>query len=458
MRILAIYLFVLLLFFWKRSYLLLVWVAASPFLSNLISIPKDNPFFGSYRIVDYEGYLAGPSKHLVELLDFDRIVLVLLFLAALKHIRHPTDLLVARVQRWLGIFVLAVFLSALFSHNVLNALRKAVDSFGLCYLAFIIGRTYLADHRVWSQFLSTLLVLGVVLGCTCVIEYRKFGEWNLSTYGDAHRVAGPFRYWETLGMTVSMVAFVAWHQWATAAGSRLLLKKAGYMTIGLLMAYCVFRTQTRTIMLASALGAALLLYHASGTVMSQALVRKLVLVLFLGVTFLQVAPELLTNTRFYQNTLSRAQTADGRKETYVAATRMFLQNPLIGIGLKNFQPEMRHYISANEAVFSSLETTSCHSSYYVIAAECGLMGLIPFACLIGSALIMCERHARQGMQLEEQAWGIAMLGMTVMFFVCGTAFDPFFDPTMQNQLYYLCLGGTAAQLEVIGQAPLHQDD
>lgn len=454
MRIPAIYLFVLLLFFWKRSYLLLVWVVASPFLSNLITIRNDNPFFGSYRIVDYEGYLAGPSKQFVELLDFDRIVLVLLFLAVVNQIRRPTNLLVARVQRWLGIFALAVFISALFSHNVLNALRKAVDTFGLCYLAFIIGRTYLADREAWTQFLNAMLVLGVILGCTCVIEYRKFGEWNLDKYGDAHRVAGPFRYWETLGMLVSIVAFVAWFKWVTAVGPRLRLKQAGYLMLGLLMAHCVFRTQTRTIMLALALGTALLLYRARGAVMSQALVRKLVLALCLGIVFLLLAPELLTSTRFYQNTVSREQTADGRKETYIAAARMFVQNPLIGIGLKNFEPHMKYYMRANEVVLSSLVNTSCHSSYFVIAAECGLMGLIPFLALMASAFVMCNRHASRGVQLADKAWGIAMLGMTVMFFLCGTFFDPFFDPTMQNQLYYLCLGGTAAQMEALAPASI----
>ena len=448
MRIVAIFALVLLLLGRNRLFLLYLWVAASPILSNLIRIRNDNPFYGSYRIVDYVGYASGPSKHLIEILDFDRIVLILLFLVVMKQVHRSRDYFVTRAQQWLGLFAATVFVSGLLSNNVLNAMRIATDTFGLCYLSFVIGRTYFADPKAWKGFLNAILALGAILGCTCVLEYRKFGEWGLATYGDAYRVTGPFRYWETLGMAASLVAYVAWFKWVTTSGPRARLKQAGYLVLCLLMAYCVFRTQTRTIMLALALGLGLLLYRASKThVMSKSLIRKLSLVLALIVTFLLVAPEWLTNTRFYRDTINREATKDGRAETYVAATRMFLHNPLTGIGLKNFQDDMRLYMSAREVTFSSLENTSCHSSYFVTASEMGLMGFIPLVGLIASAFTLCSRYTNQSTHSEDRAWGVAMLGMTMTFFMCGTAFDPFFDTTMQNQLFYMCLGSAAARME-----------
>lgn len=449
MKILAIYFFVLVLLYWNRTWLLYVWVAASPFISNLIVIRNDNPFFGSYRIVDYEGYSSGPAKRLIELFDFDRIVLLLLFLIVLKKFRRPADPSVVRVQRWLGFFGLTVFVSALYSHNVLNALRKATDTFGLCFIAFLIGRTYLTDRKIWSRFLSTILLLGAILGSLCIIEYHKFGDWNLSIYGDAYRVTGPFRYWETLGMTLAIVSFVVWFRWVTTTGPRLKLRQAAYLAIGALLIYGIFRTQTRTIMLALGVGGFMLLFLARGVVMSRAVVKRVMLIAILGGIFILLAPEFLAKTRFYQATISRVQTKEGRAETYIAAWRMFYQNPLMGIGLKNFQDDMKLYVSAQEITHSSLERSSCHSSYFVTAAECGLMGLIPLICFIGAAFAMCRKYLKESVESEDKAWAIAMLGMSITFFLCGITFDPFFDPTMQNQLFCMCLGGTAARLEAL---------
>lgn len=433
------------------AYLLLFWVAASPFISNLINIPKENPFFGSYRIVDYMGYLSGPAKHFVEMISFDRSVLILLFLSTLRYHRREMNPAARSVQLYLGLFTVVVFFCALFSENVLNALRKAVDTFGLCYLAFIIGKVYFEDDRLWRYFLGAIIVLGITLGITCYLEYQLYGEWNLAKYGDAHRVAGPFRYWETLGMTVALIAFVCYHRWATTKDAPGRLKQILYLLLGALMLWCVFRTQTRTIMIAVTLGLTIVLMASRGEILTPLQVRRLVALVLAGCVFLLIMPELLTNTRFYRSTINRDQTREGRQETYVAAGRMFLSNPLFGIGLKNFIPEMRNYIAREEVSLSIIGASSCHSSYLVVAAECGLAGLLPLGCLIVSAFRAGRQLYVSGKYLHERAWGIAMLGMTAAYFYCGTTFDPFFDPTMQNQLYFMCLGCTAARLNLVEQ-------
>lgn len=427
--------------------MLLVWVAASPLFTNLINIPKDSPFFGSYRIVDYVGYASGPAKHLVEFLSFDRNVLILIFLSVLRRIKSPANPPVANLQMSLGIFTCVVYLSALFSHNVPNALRKATDTFGLCYLAFIIGRCYLTGPNACRRFEAAMLVLGLILGIICLVEYRNYAEWNLDKYDDMYRVTGPFQFWETLGMAVALVAYVAWFCWATCTGKKARLKRLFFVSLAGLMGWCIFRTQTRTIMLGLAMGVGTVLYYARGTIMNKAQMRLVLALFALCCAFLILAPAVLTNSRFYQNTLNRRATQDGRKETYIAATRMFLNNPITGIGLKNFIADMKLYMSAREAVVSSMVDTSCHSSYFVIAAECGLLGLVSFSALIWCAIQLCKQLYEQGLSLADKAWGVTMLGMSITYFYCGTTFDPFFDPTMQNQLYFLCLGCTAGRLE-----------
>lgn len=427
--------------------LLLLWIVASPIVSNLIVIPKDNPFFGSYRIVDYVGYSAGAANAIVMLLNPDRFVLLLLLFTSWKE-RDSAGHQRSKAETWLGIFTIAVFASALCSHNILNALRKATDTYGLCFAAFLIGKTYFCNEKEWKNLVNAMLGFGFLLGCVGYLEYAKYGEWNLAKYGDAHRITGPFRYWETLGMSVSLVAFIAWFKFFTAPGEVSWIKRCVPVVIGILALWCVFRTQTRTIMLALGAGLALTTYLACGEIMSKRLVVALTTVLLVGGLFLVISPEILKNTRFYNETLNRQVTADGRKETYIAAQRMFFQNPIFGIGLKNYQDDMKNYMSRNEAVICSLENTSCHSSYYVIAAELGMLGIIPFALFMWHSVASCHNYFRRSPSTADRAWGFAMIGMSITYFACAITFDPFFDPTVQNWLYCMCLGCTVGRLSV----------
>lgn len=449
MKILAIFALVLLVFLRNRFALLLAWVVVAPLATNVLTIPQDNPFFGSYRIVDYEGYLAGSAKHFLLLVDFDRTVLVLLALAGYQACRPLTDARARSMQQWLGWFTVAVLVGAFFSDNIVNAVRKGIDTFGLCYLAFIIGRTYLARETAHRAFVLAIFALGLWLGLSGIVEYRQFGEWNLSKYGDAHRVAGPFRYWETFGMAVVMVGFVAVSEWLRGRGARPAWQRWGIMALAGLMLYSAFRTQTRTILIATSVGLLVVLSRARGDLLSRTFVRNLVLVGLVGGGLLLVAPEVLQGTRFYQNTLKREKTKEGREETYVAAVRMFLAHPFLGIGLKNFQGEMMNYVSSQEVVHSRAQQSSCHSSYLVIAAELGFMGLIPFLGVILAALRLCDRYWRVARTMPDRAWAVSMLGLSFCYFLCGSFFDPFFDPTMQNKLFYMCLGCTAGRLELL---------
>lgn len=448
MKILLLFSTVFFLFLWRPRYLLFLWIIGSPFLSNLIDIPKDNPFFGSYRIVDYVGYASGPLKQFIQLIDFDRSVLLLLFISALRDNYSFTSMNANKMQMWLGIFSAVVLFSALSSHNILNGLRKAIDTFGLCYAAFYIGKVFFADPAHNRLLITATLLLGLLLGITCFVEYQKFGEWNLAKYGDAHRVTGPFRYWETLGMTISVIIFVLIYYCLLNLTSPINRKcKLIGIFFGVLLLWCVFRTQTRTIMGALTIGLIVTLFAARGKILNDRIFKFIFSATCGGTLVLMISPAIIENTRFYRETINRTVTTDGRRETYIAAQRMFLRHPILGIGLKNFEDDMQYYVNRDEIQFSSLENTSCHSSYFVIAAELGLLGLLSFGCFIWYSYASCRQAIQCSQSNSDLAWSISLIGMMTTFFLCGLTFDPFFDPTLQNWLFCLCLGATGARLE-----------
>ena len=434
---------------WNPISLLLAWVVASPFLGNIVQRPKENPFFGSYRLIDYKGYIF-PGVHFQELFDYDTVVLLLLFLFAwFKRPPAPRRAAsgpVRRIETAIGALVMAIFLSALFSHNVLHAMQVAGDTFGLCGVAYLVGKRCLYPDREMRWFGHALIGLALLLSVTCWMEYRQLAETMYARYEDAYRVTGPFRYWETLGIIMSMLFFVCWFRGATAEGRRKTAKQMAYAALALMSLWCVLRTQTRTVMLALAIGVTTVVLVNRGTMLRRSTVIKLTLGILCLLAVLVANPESFTESRFYQARLTNQSTKDGRAETYVAATRMFLSSPLIGIGLKNFMEDMKDYVSPDEVEVSSLQNTSCHSSYFVVAAECGLMGLVPLFLLVIYAFqnsLMYLRNAAGG----EKAWGAAMVGMTIAYFMSGTFFDPFFDLTMQNKLYFMCLGATMGRLQ-----------
>jgi len=178
-------------------------------------------------------------------------------------------------------------------------------------------------------------------------------------------------------------------------------------------------------------------------IISRRTVKKYTAIITLLVIVVVVNPMLLKNTSFYQHRLT-SRTDEGRIETYIAASRMFLNNPIIGIGLKDFKDDMLKYVDVEaEAIrWSAGGHSSCHNSFLVVAAECGLMGLIPLLLFFYFAYETCRKYYGLAKERTEKSWALIMGALTIGYFLSAMTFDPFFEPTIDNKLFYMCLGIT----------------
>ena len=419
--------------------LIMTWTVTSPFVTNFIARPRLNPLWGSHLLVTYRFY-AKPGLDLRELFTYDRIVLALLFLTIMTR-REVHRTRYGRVDLPLLMLSGAVCMSAFFSNNFAHAIRMATDTFGLCYIAYFLGKNYLYEDRHFRKYLNGLLVLGVVLVAVSLAEYYTFSS------GLLYRITGPFAYWETLGLVLTIVFFVALFKRCTGE-SKSKLVAGGYITLLALFGLCVFLTLTRTSMIC--LLAGLFFIVAKGRdVISKGAAMKYLSLAALLVVLIAANPVLVTDAHIYKTRFT-LRTDAGRMTLYRAALRMFLRNPILGLGLGDFRDEQMDYLTPDEQASQGTRGT-CHNSYLVIAAESGLVGLVPMILLVYFSFRMCLKYYDLAQDKAEKLWALTMGALTVAYFLSAVTFDQFFEPTIENKLFYMSLGVSVARYKRLPQ-------
>lgn len=77
--------------------------------------------------------------------------------------------------------------------------------------------------------------------------------------------------------------------------------------------------------------------------------------------------------------------AMGRLYAWQAAYRMALENPLTGVGMKNFYPNYYYYSSHWDGINHAV-----HSTWFGMMAETGFLGLIIFVSFLGTVIYTCK--------------------------------------------------------------------
>jgi hypothetical protein len=62
-----------------------------------------------------------------------------------------------------------------------------------------------------------------------------------------------------------------------------------------------------------------------------------------------------------------------------------------------------------------------------------------------ASLSVCIRFYGHTQVRRNRLWALVMLGIACLYFVSQTTFNPFFEATLENNLFYLALGGTVGR-------------
>jgi probable O-glycosylation ligase (exosortase A-associated) len=120
---------------------------------------------------------------------------------------------------------------------------------------------------------------------------------------------------------------------------------------------------------------------------------------------------------------SKDSSANARLTAWATALQMIAANPLLGVGMRNFQTRFREYsvIPLGEGS----QTYVAHNSYLQIWAESGSLAFVVYIVLLGSVFVACSRVFRLGQLRPDLAWAAnyaRMLEATTVGFLVGAFF------------------------------------
>jgi probable O-glycosylation ligase (exosortase A-associated) len=152
------------------------------------------------------------------------------------------------------------------------------------------------------------------------------------------------------------------------------------------------------------------------------LVRAAGALLLLALIFPLVAPhEVLERLASIGDT--KESSAAARLTAWGAAFRMIADNPVLGVGMRNFHTQYPHYSLAPLA--EGQQTYVAHNSYLQIWAESGSVAFVVYLVLLGSVFLVCRKVYHIGRSRSDMQWAAdyaRMMEATTVGFMVGAFF------------------------------------
>jgi O-antigen ligase len=355
-----------------RHQVLFVWPVLTGALFPFIQVPKVNP-----------------------VVTFDR-VWVGSMIAAIAGVGLTANRPRARVVFTRAFLALAVvwgirsFLAPTTTRNL--AIGTWIDALVVPYMLFTATRLFgRAEHRR-HQIAAALMLGGVVLAAIGIAESifgfelasRSGGSLRVESELATVRISGPYPVPEPYALSLLMT-FAATLYWTQLRG-------AGRYVIGYSAAAIQLAAVGLTLFRAAWIGAALIAFVAIG-VRRGRWPRALYVGAIMGAILFSAVTHVKHNTGLAQR-VDNTDNIWGRLATYEQGLGMFTSHPLLGVGVTRY-----HAVAVDlppRVVHGVESVTFPHSSFILVLAEQGLVGIIPLLLLTFTTwrLLRALRRAR----------------------------------------------------------------
>jgi len=313
------------------------------------------------------------------ILSFDRVFIAILLFIFLKEIvlneRRPF-----RISSIEVIYLLLLFLMGLHIMFITlwqkAATRYFTDAFFLPFVVFIIAKNCLSEKEHFVKFAKTLFVIGIYISLMAVYEYLTAHDLFIDPiYGGLRlteeqwlRVNGPYQNDYVLGLCCLICFFVALYKYSISKKTET-LHHIFYISTLTVISIGAFLSFYRGIWLAWALG--LFTWFITRKRGLGKLTFALLALAILAVPFIAT----LQSSDFYGQRIANIETIEFRLERFSIAWSFFKENPIFGIGFRNFHP--------------LTGTTGQHNQILAFLSETGIIG----ASLYVALLFMLLYHA-----------------------------------------------------------------
>jgi O-antigen ligase len=361
----------LLLALWYPAYVFGAWFLIVPFFANQppeLQIALD----------------LGIANMSPERLLFILVIMVFFVNICLKKIRV---LPISHIEKTIVVFCIIVLISlSMHDHFERDSLGVVATRFLFPMLAFFLAKNLFRSQYEVALLMWLLFGLGAYLGLTAFFEFfrveafifpRHIANPNIGIHAD--RARGPFLQAATNGTAIGMLFFTTIYLYTRVRSSPLrvlIISVAGMMLLG------VFFSLTRGAWLGTTIGLLLV------AVVYRPLRRLLVLAVVIGAVSLPVLLPVLKDLQPQGVVGERTADIDNvyyRINTWLTGLEMFREHPIFGVGFRRYSELNERYQSDAVVSESGLILSggdAAHNTYIEVAAELGLVGLIPYSAIL----------------------------------------------------------------------------
>ena len=325
----------------------------------------------------------------------------LLFLLSYRYLINGDQPLVDGTFLAMTVTLLTVYLVSAtyaFSHTVaMEELNEALRNMIIVVLALACFRI----RGAFDAFVATLVTIGFVVGAVGLFKHT-IGDpdshyWGLArAANDGPRLSGFMADPNDFGaILVALLPFALNRAlWSERAAARLYA-----LCAAALICIAIILTQSRGALLAGLAG--VMIYSIAmdrRTIIRLALCGAVVGFAATVVLSDQIAARFSTILDMAATGVAMDRAVEGRLGSWAVAIRLFLDNPLQGVGAGNFSVKYQDTANDLGVIFRSRDR-SPHSLYLEVLSEFGAIGL---ALLLGAVAVAIRRVIRAASQMQAQ--------------------------------------------------------
>ena len=338
-----------------RHQVLLAWPVLTGALFPFVLVPKTNP-----------------------VVTFDRIWVLgmVAAIAAAGAVAHRPPARVA-FSRALLAFTIVWGVESFFAPQQNFALSSWIDALVLPYILFNTTRLYGRSEERRSQIAAAVMLGGIVLAGIGIAESlfgfelatRTGGALRVESELETVRISGPYPVPEPYALSLLMT-FAATLYWTQLRAPRRYVVGGSAAVIQLVaIGLTLFR--------AAWIGAALVAFMAIG-VRRGRWPRAVYVGAIMTTVLLSVFSHVKQNAGLSER-VNNTGNIYGRLATYKQGLKLFTSHPLSGVGITQYHQAA---VDAPPQFVNNVESiTFAHSSFILVLAEQGLLGMVPFALL-----------------------------------------------------------------------------
>lgn len=364
------------------------------------------------------------------ILTFDRVFISILFFIFLKQIalkeRDLTQVTYIEIVFFLLLFAIGLSIATM-SINKLTGVRYFTDGFLLPFIIYLLSKNFISTEEYLKKFVSILFLVGIYISLMGIYEYLTGHDLFIEpvhgglrvTEGQWLRVNGPYQQDYVLGVCCLIIFFVALCKY-TISNKTSIWKHIYYISMLTVMVIATFLSFYRGIWLAWALG--IFIWFITRKRGLGKLTFALIALVVLAVSFLSA----LQSSEFYEQRIANTETIEFRLERYSTAWSFFKENPIFGIGFRNYN-----------ALTGT--TGQQHNQILAFLSETGIIGASLYVLLLFSLLYYAVKRYKSSGDYIRKEFLRAFLCILFVIIVLGFGLNSGFDRQI-NFLFFAAAG------------------